>query len=289
MEWELKWGVRNLLKVLLCRCSCCFSEWEHDCGCLKGIKLGGVHKIVLHNTNYPEGSETALWVYRHSSHSLHSLVFTVRVVWKGTILLDNMFSVSEQQWRLCCSAGVHVKSRDNHWRRWEGVPSVAYSQVCHQTAPACVFLLLYITFLPPKKGKSRYWNQTPEGQQTFSFLFNLSIITSTRPQQEDLLWAKQLSGVLHYVLPFSASIYLSESSGQESLCFTEFPQRRRRRWREEARTVWRTHSPLHTRPSKRRRKNQPEITNLALDIYPVTVLEDDFLFFKKMARHRWSY
>lgn len=64
---------RSLIKVLLCRCSQCFSEWEHDCGCLKGIKLGGVYKIVLHNANYPEGSDTAMWAYLRSSHSLLSI------------------------------------------------------------------------------------------------------------------------------------------------------------------------------------------------------------------------
>lgn len=73
VEEELKKEVRNVLMVLLCRCSQCFSEWENDCGCLKRIKLGGVHKIVLHNANYPEGSDTAMRAFLCSSHSLHTI------------------------------------------------------------------------------------------------------------------------------------------------------------------------------------------------------------------------
>lgn len=114
---ELKRGVRNVLIVLLCRCSQCFSEWENDCGCLKRIKLGGVHKIVLHNANYPEGSDTAMrWEEQGAFLALPTpctLFFTVRVVLKGAILLDNMFSVSEEQRRLFCSAGEHERSGGN--------------------------------------------------------------------------------------------------------------------------------------------------------------------------------
>lgn len=112
MEEELKRGVRNLLIVLLCRCSQCFSEWENDCGCLKRIKLGGVHKIVLHNANYPEGSDTAMRAFL-ALLTPCTLFFTVRVILKGAILLDNMFSVSEEQRRLFCSAGEHVRSGAN--------------------------------------------------------------------------------------------------------------------------------------------------------------------------------
>lgn len=113
------------------------------------------------------------------------LFFTVCVVLKGTILLDNMFSVSEEQWRLYCSAGVHVRSRGNGWRQWKGVPTVLpiAKSVIRPIASLRVSAPPYHN--PPKKGKN--WNHTPEGPQTFSFLFNLGIITSTCPQQKGLL------------------------------------------------------------------------------------------------------
>lgn len=42
-----------------------------------------------------------------------ALFYTVRVLLTGAFLLDDTVSVSEEQWRLCCSAGAHVRSGGN--------------------------------------------------------------------------------------------------------------------------------------------------------------------------------
>lgn len=167
VEEELKRGVRNVLIVLLCRCSQCFSEWENDCGCLKSIKLGGVPKIVLHNANYPEGSDTAMRAFL-ALPTPCTPFFTVRVVLKGAILLDNMFSVSEEQRRLFCSAGEHVRSGGNLWRQWEGVPTLSpvAKSVIRQLQRVCFCSCMSY---PSKRGKRRHWNHTLEGWKTFIF------------------------------------------------------------------------------------------------------------------------
>lgn len=137
-----------------------------------------------------------------------TLFFTVRVVLKGAILLDNMFSVSEEQRRLFCSAGEHGRSGGKLWRQWEGVPTVLPVANTVIRQPQLVCFCSCISH-PSKKGKRRCWNQTPEGRQTFIFALIQHYYINVSSAGCPTVGKQLISGVLHYFLPFSASIYLS--------------------------------------------------------------------------------
>lgn len=67
-----------------------------------------------------------------------------------------------------------------------------------------VFLLLYITILP-KNAKGCTESTQLKGSRNSSFLFNLSIITSTHPQQEGLL-RENNSLVVSFIISFHSQL-----------------------------------------------------------------------------------
>lgn len=176
------------------------------------------------------------------------------------------------------SAIEHVRNGGNLWRLRGSSRCVACGQGCHQTAPACVFLLLHFISLQKRQTETRK-SDTWRAANVY-FLFSFSIITSTCPEQEVPLWDWL---VVSFIISFHSQLP-STSPGKFApkvkwpLCSTEFSQHQCRRWSEKARKVWWTDWTRH----KRRHKNQPEITSGWWHL-----LSNSFDDLKKKARHNW--